>query len=94
MTKEHEVSAASEAFYVALNDMANGNSAAMGGIWAESPSATMMHPIGGREQGYGVIIGSFAKVAEIAGGGDMPRFVTLDAIPEISAWAEIRQCSI
>ncbi len=37
----------------------------------QRPHATAQHPIGGRDRGYEEIIASFAKVAGIAGGGEI-----------------------
>ena len=71
MSSKQDVLAASKAFYSALNDMAHGNASAMAAVWAQSDSATAQHPIGGRDLGYDEIIASFAKVAEIVGGGEI-----------------------
>lgn len=65
------VRSASKDFYDALNRMAEGDATAMTCVWATSGHPTAQHPIGGRDTGYDEIIGSFAKVAEIAGGGEI-----------------------
>ena len=69
MSSIDDVHAASTDFYAALNRMAEGDATAMASVWAARESATAQHPIGGRDTGYDQIIASFAKVAEIAGGG-------------------------
>lgn len=69
MSSLNDVLAASKEFYAALNRMAEGDANAMADVWAVRGSATAQHPIGGRDTGYDEIIASFAKVAEIAGGG-------------------------
>ena len=71
MSSTKDVLAASKAFYAALNDMAHGDASAMAAVWAKGGRATAQHPIGGRDTGYEEIIASFAKVAEIAGGGEI-----------------------
>ena len=71
MSSTNDVLAASKAFYAALNRMAQGDATAMAGVWAMRGRVTAQHPIGGRDTGYDEIIASFAKVAEIAGGGEI-----------------------
>ena len=71
MSSLNDVLAASKEFYAALNQMAEGDATAMASVWAARGSATAQHPIGGRDTGYDQIIASFAKVAEIAGGGEI-----------------------
>lgn len=71
MSSLNDILAASREFYAALNRMAEGDANAMAGVWAARGSATAQHPIGGRDTGYDRIIASFAKVAEIAGGGEI-----------------------
>ncbi len=71
MSANDDVRAASTRFYAALNSMAAGNAAPMADAWARSDGASAQHPIGGRDEGYGPIIESFANVAKIAGGGDI-----------------------
>lgn len=71
MSAMNEVLAASERFYDALNRMAHGDAAPMADVWLQSGQATAQHPIGGRDEGYDTVIASFAKVAAIAGGGDI-----------------------
>jgi hypothetical protein len=71
MSSTNDVLAASREFYAALNRMAQGDAKAMAGVWATDGHPTAQHPIGGRDRGYDAIIASFAKVAEIAGGGEI-----------------------
>ena len=51
--------------------MAVGDAAPMSVVWAQGFEASAQHPIGGRDEGYDAVIASFAKVAGIAGGGDI-----------------------
>lgn len=71
MSANEDVRAASARFYAALNSMAAGDAAPMSDAWAQGSEASAQHPIGGRDEGYDAVIASFAKVAEIAGGGDI-----------------------
>ncbi|WDR01345.1 nuclear transport factor 2 family protein [Devosia algicola] len=71
MSAMNEISAASARFYGALNRMAAGDAAPMADVWLQSDDVSAQHPIGGRDQGYDAVVGSFAKVAEIAGGGKL-----------------------
>ncbi|MGR3724413.1 nuclear transport factor 2 family protein [Abyssibius alkaniclasticus] len=71
MTSKDEIRQASSRFYDALNSMAHGDANPMRAIWAHSPDATAQHPIGGRDMGSETVLGSFAKVAAIAEGGEI-----------------------
>lgn len=71
MSATNEVRAASARFYGALNSMAAGDPAPMADAWVRSDEASAQHPIGGRDEGYDTVVASFAKVAEIAGGGEI-----------------------
>lgn len=71
MTAINEVRGASARFYDALNRMAAGDATPMAAAWARIDDVSAQHPIGGRDQGYDTVIGSFAKVAGIAGGGNI-----------------------
>ena len=53
MASEDEVRRASEQFYAALNRMLNGDAGPLAAIWAHGLAVTTMHPIGGREVGWG-----------------------------------------
>jgi ketosteroid isomerase-like protein len=66
---EDEVRAASERFYAGLNQMANGDAGPLDDIWSHAADATTMHPIGGREVGWGKVQGSFQQVARVASEG-------------------------
>jgi ketosteroid isomerase-like protein len=68
-TAEDEVREASEHFYAGLNRMANGDASGLGDIWSQGAEATTMHPIGGREVGWGKVQESFQQVARIASEG-------------------------
>lgn len=71
MSTGNDVRAASSKFYSALNSMANGDAAPMAEVWVTSPQATAQHPVGGRDRTYETVVASFAKVAEIARGGEI-----------------------
>ncbi|WP_223477966.1 nuclear transport factor 2 family protein [Oricola indica] len=71
MSAKNEVLAASAKFYEALNRMATGDAAPMADIWSRSDDVSAQHPIGGRDEGYDTVVASFAKVAELAGGGEI-----------------------
>jgi ketosteroid isomerase-like protein len=71
MTTEDEVSAASEKFYAALNRMLNGDAGSLGDIWSRSSTVTTMHPIGGREVGWGQVKASWDGVAQLATNGQV-----------------------
>ena len=71
MSANEDIRAASARFYAALNSMATGDAAPMSDAWAQGSEVSAQHPIGGRDEGYDAVIASFAKVAEIAGGGDI-----------------------
>jgi ketosteroid isomerase-like protein len=66
MSAVDEVHAASQAFYAALNKMANGDATAMASVWSHTPDVTAMHPIGGRDLGWPAVRHSFEQVAAIA----------------------------
>ena len=63
---EADVRAASDAFYAALNKMANGDPAPMIDMWAKTDAVTAMHPSGGCEVGWDAVDESFKKFASIA----------------------------
>ena len=69
MSIEDEVRGASRQFYTAINRMANGDASQLTDIWSHSPTATTMHPIGGREVGWDAVRESFEKVAQLASEG-------------------------
>lgn len=59
-----EVRAASERFYAGLNRMANGDASLLADSWSQGADATAMHPVGGREVGWGKVWDSFQQVAQ------------------------------
>jgi ketosteroid isomerase-like protein len=69
MSTVDEVREASKKFYAALNRMANGESNTLAVAWAQNGNVTAMHPIGGREVGWGAVEGSFNQVASVASDG-------------------------
>lgn len=71
MSTEDEVRRASETFYAALNDMANGDARQLAEIWSHGGSVTTMHPIGGREVGWDQVRGSWEQVAKVASEGEV-----------------------
>ena len=66
---EDEVREASTQFYAGLNQMANGDASRLADIWSQGADATTMHPIGGREVGWGRVQESFQQVAQVATDG-------------------------
>jgi len=68
---EQEVRAASARFYAGLNRMANGDASPLADIWSHDADATTLHPIGGREVGWGKVQESFNQVAQVASGGQI-----------------------
>jgi ketosteroid isomerase-like protein len=66
---EDEVREASQRFYSGLNQMANGDAGFLADIWFPGADATTMHPIGGREVGWGKVQESFQQVAQVASEG-------------------------
>jgi ketosteroid isomerase-like protein len=70
---EGDVRAASDQFYGALDAMANGDASPMADIWSHEDDVTTMHPIGGREEGWEAVSGSFARVASASTDGTVTR---------------------
>ncbi|WP_396613854.1 YybH family protein (plasmid) [Haloferax sp. S1W] len=62
-TAEEDIRAASDQFYNALEEMANGDASSMADIWSHEDDVTTMHPIGGREEGWEAVNGSWEGVA-------------------------------
>ena len=71
MSAADDVRAASARCYAAMNSMAGGGAGPVADAWTEGGAITAQHPIGGRSEGYDTVITSFAKVAGIAGGGEI-----------------------
>lgn len=69
MSAETDIRTASSRFYAALSSMAGGDAGPMADAWSASGGATAQHPIGGRDIGSDTVLQSFARVAEISGGG-------------------------
>ncbi|WP_152039464.1 YybH family protein [Salinigranum salinum] len=70
---EDDVRAASDQFYSALEAMANGDASSMGDIWSHEDDVTTMHPIGGREEGWDAVRGSWEGVAAASTDGTLTR---------------------
>ena len=51
--------------------MANGDAGRLADIWSQGANATTMHPIGGREVGWGKVQESFQQVAQVATEGQI-----------------------
>ena len=66
---EDDVRAASDQFYSALEAMANGDASSMADIWSHEADVTTMHPIGGREEGWEAVRGSWEGVASASTDG-------------------------
>jgi ketosteroid isomerase-like protein len=71
MSAEKDVHDASKKFYAALNQMAKSDASLMGGIWSHGGTVTTMHPIGGRESGWGEVRKSFEEVAKLCSAGNV-----------------------
>ena len=69
MSALDEVRGASNQFYSALSRMAGGENNTMENVWPHNDSVTAMHPIGGRENGWDAVKGSFNGVGQLAEGG-------------------------
>jgi ketosteroid isomerase-like protein len=70
---EDDVRAASDQFYSALDAMANGDASSMADIWSHEDDVTTMHPIGGREEGWDAVWGSWEGVASASSDGTITR---------------------
>jgi uncharacterized protein (TIGR02246 family) len=70
---EDDVRAASDQFYGALEAMANGDAGSMADIWSHDDDVTTMHPIGGREEGWDAVRGSWEGVAAASTDGTLTR---------------------
>lgn len=70
MSVEEDVRGASARFYAALTAMLNGDATPMGDAWAQDAGVTTMHPIGGRETGWGEVGASWSQVAQLCTGGN------------------------
>lgn len=66
---EENVQTASNRFYDALTEMANGNADPMVSLWPRRDDVTTMHPVGGREVGWEEVSGTWRAVAGVAEGG-------------------------
>jgi ketosteroid isomerase-like protein len=71
MAAADEVRQASEQFYAALSQMANGDASAMSSVWAHNNDVTALHPIGGRQEGWDDTRSSFEQVGSLASGGQV-----------------------
>ena len=69
MAAEDDVRGTSERFYRALDAMANGDASGFDDVWSHSDDVTAMHPIGGRDDGWQAVSGSFGGVASLASSG-------------------------
>ncbi|MFC7070875.1 YybH family protein [Halobaculum lipolyticum] len=70
---EDDVRAASDRFYGALEEMANGDAGSMAAVWSHEDDVTTMHPIGGREEGWEAVRGSWEGVAAASTDGSVTR---------------------
>lgn len=69
MSREDEVRNASTQFYAALNRMVNGDASSLRDIWSHAPTVTTMHPVGGRQVGWGEVWEAWEQVAQVASDG-------------------------
>jgi ketosteroid isomerase-like protein len=70
---EAGVRAASDRFYEALEQMANGDASAMADAWSHADDVTTMHPIGGREVGWDEVREPWGSIADISTDGTISR---------------------
>src|ERR1700676_3085430 len=87
MSTEDEVRTASQQFYAALNNMANGDASAMSEIWSHDAVVTAMHPVGGRHVGWDEVRDSFQQVAQIASEGRIRLDDQMIQVTGAMAWA-------
>lgn len=71
MSVQDAVRKASMEFYAALNSMLNGDAAALAKIWSHGDQVTTMHPVGGRENGWGKVNETWQQVAKVMSGGQV-----------------------
>lgn len=71
MSTEDQVRKASEQFYAALNRVANGDASSMADVWSHSATVTTMHPIGGREVGWGEVKEPWGQTAQLLSDGQV-----------------------
>lgn len=71
MSAQDAVRKASMEFYAALNNMLNGDAAALAKIWSHSDQVTTMHPVGGRETGWAKVNETWQQVAKVMSGGQV-----------------------
>jgi ketosteroid isomerase-like protein len=70
---EDGVRTASDQFYQALEEVANGDARSMADVWSRGDDVTTMHPIGGREEGWEAVEGSWEGVASASADGTITR---------------------
>jgi ketosteroid isomerase-like protein len=70
---EDDVRATSDQFYSALEAMTNGDASSMADVWSHEDDVTTMHPIGGREEGWEAVSGSWEGVAAASTDGTVSR---------------------
>jgi len=71
MSAIDEIRQASEQFYSALTEIANGEASFMSAVWAHGNDVTALHPIGGRQEGWDETRTSFEQVGSLASGGQV-----------------------
>jgi uncharacterized protein DUF4440 len=64
MAVEDEIRQASEQFYAALNRELNGDPGPMMDVWSHGSDVAAMHPLGGRQLGWGEVRASWEQVAQ------------------------------
>lgn len=69
MSAEKEVHNASDRFYAGLNKMLNGDAGSLSDIWSHGPEVTTLHPIGGRQLGWGEVWTSWEQVSKLTTDG-------------------------
>jgi ketosteroid isomerase-like protein len=71
MPAQDEVRKASKGFYAALNSMLKGDAGPLAGIWSHGAAVTTMHPIGGRQAGWGKVKATWEQVAKSMSDGQV-----------------------
>jgi ketosteroid isomerase-like protein len=71
MSAQDGVRKASKDFYAALNSMLKGDTDPLGKIWSHSANVTTMHPVGGRELGWGKVKETWEQVAKVMSDGQV-----------------------
>ena len=69
MTTKREIREVSTQFYAALTRMLNGDARALSDVWSHRSFVTAMHPLGGRQVGWGEVRKTWEQIAQRSSGG-------------------------